>query len=288
MRNCLTAISILATALVVADARGESTGAGSGAFAGAAVVVLPPAALDVALGIHALYRDDPVSKPVAFVEVVTMPTQTALYMYLGVNDHPAWWLAAAYTGWLTVDGIHGVARPTPPKTEAPFMTGAASLFTFAVATAPLYVDRWEHDRLLCPEGRTELCTHRDARLVLAAAAPGLAVLPSLPRWLGGDRVGAAIFTGLRIAFVTTGILSEEIFGKQHEGHADATKVIMGSILGYAVPAILGVVDLATTPATGTSTGSEFPKTEAAFTIVPTPMCNEKGCSGLGLSLAGAL
>jgi hypothetical protein len=105
-------------------------------------------------------------------------------------------------------------------------------------------------------------------------------MPSLPRWLGGDRVGAAIFTGVRTAFVTAGLLSEEIFGKQVEGHADATKVIMGSILGYAVPAILGVVDLATTPATS-------PKTDPAYTIVPTPMCTAKGCEGLGLSFAAA-
>ncbi len=89
-------------------------------------------------------------------------------------------------------------------------------------------------------GSHENCQSSDGKVALWTYNIIVAGVPSTPRWVVGDVMGALVYTGARTASVVVASAIDW-------GHNDSSSWLGPFMLGFAVPITLGIVDLATTP-----------------------------------------
>jgi hypothetical protein len=138
---------------------------------------------------------------------------------------------------------HREFAPDPGRKAA--IIAAPIVFGVGAAVAGIaYLS--EHGQTTCvgfssPNGQTvtNSCATNDASAALWTYNVIVAAVPSTPRWVVGDVMGALIYTGLRTASVVTASTIQ--WGN------DPSSWIGPFMLGFLAPVTLGIVDLATTP-----------------------------------------
>jgi hypothetical protein len=143
------------------------------------------------------------------------------------------------------EGSTVTVHPRSHREYAPDPGRKAAIIGVGAAVAGLaYLS--EHGQTTCTGGFssnqtvvTNTCTTNDASAALWTYNVIVAAVPSTPRWVVGDVMGALIYTGLRTASVVTASTIQ--WGN------DASSWVGPFMLGFLAPVTLGIVDLATTP-----------------------------------------